>query len=93
MGDFVSDDGLLIFSDDASGDELTFSDGFGSNFRGRPRLGLEASGAPSLVYAGFTSPQALVSVLSTPLGVSPTLITKVLLDGLDKISKGPCQLV
>ena len=61
-------------------------------FEGRPLFGLTASGAPSRLNAGFTSPQARRSILSEPSLFSPTLMTKVLLVGLERISNGPFQL-
>ena len=60
--------------------------------RGRPLMGLSASMVSSLLYAGLQSAQALTSLRTSPDLVRPTLISKVDLDGRDKILKGPLYL-
>ena len=59
--------------------------------RGRPRFGLAASSFPSRLYAGLQSAHDLNSLLTSPLEVSPTLISKVLREGLEMTLNGPLK--
>ena len=56
---------------------------------GRPLFGREASTVSSRIKAGLQSAHALSSLRTSPFAVSPTLISNVLLEGLEMILKGP----